>query len=124
MKILVVDDEEFIRTVAKKILERDGHEIILAESGEEAVQVMRRSDGQIDLALVDLTMDGLSGADTIVELRKLHPGLPVIISSGRPVEDAEAPDTLVAETTYLQKPYRAKELQLAVTVAATSRSEA
>ena len=124
MKILVVDDEEFIRTVARKILERDGHEIVLAESGEEAVQILRRTDGNVDLALVDLTMDGLSGADTIVELRKLRPGLPVIISSGRPLEEVEAPDSLLTETTYLQKPYRAKELQSAVLNTVASKSEA
>lgn len=123
MRILVVDDEEIIRSVARKILERNGHDILMAGSGEEALQVARISTRKPELALVDLTMAGLSGAETVHRLRELIPGLPVIISSGHAVEELHMPRELLRLTHFLQKPYRAKELVSAVQRASDHKEE-
>ncbi len=110
MKILVVDDEEIILNLATRILNRSGYEVITAESGDEALRMITDIDDEISLALIDLTMPGLSGIDTLRQLRDKLPGLPCVISSGQAADQNDIPSDLKAGTLFLQKPYRADQL--------------
>ena len=110
MKILVVDDEEMIRILSKKILERAGYEVLLVESGEEGIRELGDTPGDISLALVDLNLDGLSGVDTIREIRQIVSDLPVIVTTGQLVEEAGIPGDLTHRTFILKKPYVATKL--------------
>ncbi len=114
IRILVVDDEEMIRMLAQKILERSGYEVLLAESGEEGIKQAESASNSLDLVVVDMSMEGLSGIDTIGRLRKLMPDLPAIISTGHLVDISEIPSELAPNTSFLQKPYRATDLSDAV----------
>lgn len=110
MKVLVVDDEEMILSLATKILTRQGYEVITAYSGDEGLKLYARQPDQIDLLLIDLTMPGLSGFETLRRAREIKPGLPCIISSGQLADPDDTPNDLLNGLHFLQKPYRANQL--------------
>ncbi len=86
-KILLVDDEETVRTLAKRMLERIGFSVIVAENGRKAVEIFREHSSEIDCVLLDLTMPHMDGETACLELRKINPGVKVIISSGYSEQD-------------------------------------
>lgn len=110
MRILVIDDEEMIRTLAVKILEKAGHAVMTAESGREGIELVERNPEMIDVAIVDHTMPGLTGMETIREIRRLSSQLPCILSSGNIVELSHLPEDIRLGTYFLQKPYRPQNL--------------
>lgn len=110
MKILIVDDEEMILSIATKILKRQGYKVVTALSGEEGLQVCSEQSDQIDLMILDLTMPGLSGIETLRRVRQTCPDLPCIISSGHNDDWDDIPENLKAGVHFLQKPYRADQL--------------
>jgi CheY-like chemotaxis protein len=80
--VLVVDDEDAVRTFAASALNDAGFTVVVARNGEEALDHVRRNPTQFDAVLLDLTMPKLDGEDTLVALRMLAPGLPVVLTSG------------------------------------------
>jgi DNA-binding response OmpR family regulator len=80
-KILVVDDEKSIREALSKVLRAENYEVLVAETGKDAVE--RYGTGRIDLLLLDLNLPGGNGWATLDWLAKVNPLLPVIIISGR-----------------------------------------
>jgi two-component system, cell cycle sensor histidine kinase and response regulator CckA len=107
--ILVVDDEETIRTVAKRTLERRGYSVILAEDGRIALEIMERDGGRIDVVLLDLTMPGITGDQLLPLLRKIRRDLPVIVSTG--YGRSEVGRLMGTEgVEFLQKPYTGEQL--------------
>ena len=79
-RILVVDDEEAVRTLIELILRRDGHHVEVAANGQAGVDAV--SDTPFDLAFVDLLMPGKDGMRTIAEIRRIAPLLPIVGMSG------------------------------------------
>jgi DNA-binding response OmpR family regulator len=78
--ILIVDDDPQIRKLLSAILKRDGYGIITAPDGRQA---LRELDNQaVDLVITDLIMPGKEGIETIMEMRKKIPGMPIIAISG------------------------------------------
>lgn len=80
-RILVVDDERSIREALTKVLHAENYDVVLAETGPEAVD--RYGGGHIDLLLLDLNLPGGNGWSTLGWLAKVNPLLPVIIITGR-----------------------------------------
>jgi two-component system, cell cycle sensor histidine kinase and response regulator CckA len=80
--ILVADDEDPVRTLAATVLEDAGYTVELARDGAEAVQRLREQGDRIRLILLDLTMPVLGGAEAASELRRIHPGIPIVAMSG------------------------------------------
>lgn len=78
--ILIVDDDDQIRRMLRRRLERDKHQITEAADGEQALQACRNST--IDLALIDIIMPEKEGTETIMELQKNNPDLQIIAMSG------------------------------------------
>jgi diguanylate cyclase (GGDEF)-like protein len=78
--ILLVDDNREYLEATRLVLEREGHAVITAESGEEALAAARSAD--VDLMLLDYYMPGMTGEEVLVELRKFNPGLQVILQTG------------------------------------------
>lgn len=110
MRILVIDDEEMIRSLAQRILIRAGFDVLTAESGQSGLKLFSENFHQIDLVLLDLTMDGILGVDTLKRIRETSPNLPCIISSGQEPGSNELPYELNRNVCFLQKPYRTKQL--------------
>jgi PAS domain S-box-containing protein len=109
--ILVIDDEEVIRKVAKTSLEQlYGYTVLLAQNGEQGIELCRLHSNQIRAVVLDLMMPGLSGEETYRQLRLTHPNLPVILSSG--YSDSEAMLRFSGKDLagFLKKPYTAAEI--------------
>jgi DNA-binding NtrC family response regulator len=80
--VLVVDDEEPIRSVAEAILKRRGIPVFQAGSGREAIESLRQNLSAIKVVLLDMTMPDLNGYEALPFIVKLNPDVQVIISSG------------------------------------------
>ena len=109
-KVLLVDDEQMVLEVGKAILQRLGHAVVTAESGEEALEKFDHHHGAIGCVVLDLTMPGMDGKETFSRLRDLAPGLPIIISSGLSAEQVSAQFEESPATAFIQKPYQVAEL--------------
>jgi len=109
--VLVIDDEELIRILTENFLEQLGYKVLLADCGEDAVEIFKEKSSQIQLVLSDITMPGIDGIETVRQLRKIAPGLRAIISSGY---SNERIDSFPEKTVFLPKPYSISELQEAI----------
>jgi CheY-like chemotaxis protein len=112
--VLVVDDEEAVREVIVAVLEAAGIAWILCADGDTAVRLFKERSEEIRLVLLDLSMPGLSSEATFEELRRIRPGVPVLLSSG--YAEAEATSRFVGRglAGFIQKPYRPEALVAAV----------
>jgi signal transduction histidine kinase/ActR/RegA family two-component response regulator len=112
--VLVVDDEPMVRDVARAILQRLGLDVILAESGDEAVRLFAADPGGFALVLLDLTMPGLSGADTFREIRSLRPDAAVVLMSGYSAEEAGGRFVGKGLAGFVEKPFSTQGLVNAI----------
>ncbi len=108
--VLVVDDEELVRQVARGILERRGFKVLAAKGGLEAVSLFRDRAGQIDAVLLDVLMPIMDGEQACRELQRIRPEIPVVLSSGFSEADAARRFADLKFDGFLQKPYRAEAL--------------
>lgn len=80
--ILLIDDEEFLRDLGKRILGRSGYTVLTAASGKEALNLYEREKGKISLVLLDLNMPEMGGKECLEELLRINPGVKTLIASG------------------------------------------
>ncbi|MEO8634086.1 MAG: response regulator [Gemmatimonadales bacterium] len=108
--VLIVDDEKEVLRLMGRFLERAGFEAVLAPGGMEALARFREHGGEIDVIILDLTMPGMSGEETLAALRKLDPDLPAILTSGYTRSEFARRGTGMGISGFLQKPYLPSEL--------------
>jgi signal transduction histidine kinase/CheY-like chemotaxis protein len=111
--VLLVDDEEMIRNIGRSLLMKVGYKVLLAEDGQEAVEIYTQHAGAIDLVILDLRMPRLSGREALRRLRHFDPEARVLFSSGfssETITETEADGVL----GFVSKPYRAQDLANAV----------
>jgi CheY-like chemotaxis protein len=108
--ILIVDDEEIVRHTAEVILSNHGFRVVVAENGQEAVDLYRRLQSQIALVLLDMTMPVLGGEEALRQLKMMRSDVPVIVSSG--YDEQEALQRFGGQDIagFIQKPYTARSL--------------
>lgn len=118
-RILVVDDDTAVRGAIKTVLERDGHEVVLAGNGRAGVSAVENN--AFDVVICDIFMPGMDGIETIHAFHKSNPKMPIIAMSGFTFRDGHepAPDFLSLATKLgaacsLRKPFRPQELLKAV----------
>ncbi len=109
-KILVIDDEEMIRSLAERILQRDSHTVLTAETSANAISLFKEHSNSTDIILVDMLLDDMNGFDILSEIRKIAPNIPGVISSGNIYNDNDLPEDLKQNIYFLQKPYKASQL--------------
>jgi len=80
--VLVVDDEAALRSVASRILSRHGYRVLTAGNGGEAILLLERHEGPIDLLLSDVVMPGMSGPQLGERLQQRYPGIKLLFTSG------------------------------------------
>ncbi|MDB5308237.1 MAG: signal transduction histidine kinase [Gemmataceae bacterium] len=119
--ILVVDDEELVRNVARIVLEARGYHVLLAKDGLEAIDLYQREGNGVDLVLLDLTMPHLSGLDTLGRLRAIDPEVGVLICSGYSA-DVVPPGGGEGVLGFVRKPYPPNELVRSVQAAVARRA--
>jgi CheY-like chemotaxis protein len=108
--VLVVDDEPTLRSVMRRALARDGHEVLVAEDGARALKLAASHARRIDLLLTDVVMPGLSGLELARRLTRERPGIAVLYVSGFTFEEAMPSTDLSSGTAYLPKPFDAATL--------------
>jgi len=108
--ILVVEDEEMVMTVSRAMLEGLGFRVLEAKTGQEATNVVKTFDGDIDLAMLDILLPDMSGNAIYPFLMEARPNLKVIVFSGYAI-DGPAEEILHAGAQdFLQKPFTIAEL--------------
>jgi len=114
IKILVVDDEEGVRISLRKVLQRDGYEIMLAENGMDAVDIVLNHINEIETVICDFKMPGLDGLETLTEINKLNPEIIKIILTGYATLDRAIESVNSGIDGFLTKPFDNKELRLKI----------
>lgn len=109
--ILVVDDEEPIRRLASRMISRTGLHVRTACDGPEAIEIFERHADRIVAVLLDMTMPRMSGAETFRAIRQVRPDVKVLFSSGYDREQSLGQLAGERGIGFLQKPYRAQELE-------------
>jgi CheY-like chemotaxis protein len=109
--VLVVDDEESVRSLCLKLVRRFGFRAEGAVDGEEAIRFFREAPEAYDCVLLDLTMPRLDGLSTFRELKRLRADVPVILCSGFTEQDATRQFPKEGLAAFVQKPYRPDELK-------------
>jgi PAS domain S-box-containing protein len=108
--IVLVDDDEGVRAVSRRILQRAGYTVLSAPDGFEALRMIGESDGQVQLLVTDVVMPGLGGRDLVTRVRDTYPDLRVLFVSGYTEEGVRRHGVLDAESAFLEKPFTAERL--------------
>ena len=108
--VLLVDDEPIIVEVAEQMLRSLGFQVRTAGSGREALEVYERQGDGIALVVLDMIMPDMGGGETFDRLRRIDPGVRVLLSSGYSL-DGEAKEILnLGCSGFIQKPFRLSDL--------------
>ncbi len=114
-KVLIIDDEEFVRLTLGQILKKAGFDVIDAANGELGLRKLRQ--GPVDLVITDIIMPEKEGIETIIEIRRDYPDLPIVAISGGGrsgnTDFLKVAKAFGAKET-LQKPFRVNEVLDAV----------
>jgi signal transduction histidine kinase/ActR/RegA family two-component response regulator len=108
--VLVVDDDEAVRALAKWVVEKAGFGVVTARDGDEALRVFKANPKHFCFVLLDLTMPRMGGSEVAAELRVIRPEVPVVIITGHG-EDVMAAEAQVGIAEFLQKPFGPDQLR-------------
>lgn len=112
--ILVIDDEDLMRKTTKSILEVSGYNVILAENGDEGLEIFKNRHKEIAAVILDMSMPKKSGRDTFYEMLKIDPSVKVLLATGY-MHDERSEEILKSGVKgFIQKPYSVYELSEAV----------
>lgn len=106
--ILVIDDELGYREMMQMDLGDQGFRVLSAEGGAQALELLKGE--KVDLVLTDMKMPHMDGLDTILAIKKLDPGIPIVLMTGFAMEDRVRRALELAPTACLKKPFMIEEL--------------
>lgn len=111
LKILLVDDDDSVRTIVAGALENHGHYVVEANDGANALAIL--ADQAFDIAIIDFAMPGMNGAELADRIAKQWPTVPVMFASG--FADTDAIDSVMGrDAVMLRKPFRIDEMLAAI----------
>jgi DNA-binding NtrC family response regulator len=119
-KILIVDDEAFIRENLERILAEDGYRPFSTDSGDEAIKQV--AEEEVDLVLLDLNLGTKSGLDVLASLREVDPEVLVIIITGYGTVESAVEALKMGAYDYIKKPFKADAIRLIVRLALETQS--
>jgi PAS domain S-box-containing protein len=119
-RILVVDDEETVRGVAREFLKRLGYQVLTASDGQEAVETYRASAQEIDLVILDMVMPRLGGRECFRALKQINPEVRAVLCTGYGFNVATQEILDEGMAGFLQKPYQMSQLSEIVAAALKS----
>ncbi|MFH1350016.1 MAG: PAS domain S-box protein [Pseudomonadota bacterium] len=108
--ILIVEDDDSLRTTTSRILKRYGYRVLAAQNGEEAMKISRGHEGPIHLALTDVVMLGMGGRELAERLRSERPEIMIIYMSGYTDNAIAHHGVLDKGVEFIQKPFTAEDL--------------
>jgi two-component system, cell cycle sensor histidine kinase and response regulator CckA len=109
-RVLLVEDEDIVRSFAVRALKRQGYEVLEASTGVEALEVMEKHDHQVDIVVSDVVMPEMDGPTLLKELRQRNPELKIIFVSGYPHEAFETSLDKHQHFAFLPKPFSLPQL--------------
>ena len=109
-RVLVVEDEALVRDFACRFLRGEGYETVEASDGTEAIELLRRDPGMVDLVLSDVVMPRMGGREVADRLAQLRPGLPVLFMSGYTNDEIMRRGLLEPGMPFLAKPFSPETL--------------
>ncbi|MDD5475748.1 MAG: PAS domain S-box protein [Syntrophales bacterium] len=112
--ILLVDDEKMILDVGREILEFLGYRVYAAGSGLEAIDIYREKRDEINMAIIDMIMPGVSGGETFDRLRRINPSVKVLLASGYGIEGEARKIISRGCDGFIQKPFLIEQLSLKI----------
>ena len=108
--VLVVDDEDLVRTVAQRILEHNGFTVMTADGGRAALKMFNEHHERIDGVLLDLTMPDLNGEEVYRKMREIRPVVPIVVLSGYSEEHVADRFAGIGTVEFMAKPLNAADL--------------
>ena len=111
-KILIVDDEPIARDNLAHILKKDGYTPLLAENGQQAIDILKKEE--VDLVLTDLRMRGVDGMAVLAETKNLWPSTEVVVITGYASVDTAVEAMRLGAYHYISKPFKINELRAIV----------
>jgi PAS domain S-box-containing protein len=108
--ILLVDDEEIVRSINQELLEALGYHVLSAQNGPEALELFQQKQQRISLVILDMIMPGMNGATVFRHLRDLDPEVRVLLASGYSSEQETSAILEQGRCDFIQKPFSIKEL--------------
>jgi len=121
--ILIAEDDDMVRNLTVRILDRAGYHIMVAEDGREAIDLYMRHADKIDLAILDVVMPNKSGAEVLAEIRSHNVNLPILLTSGYSFNDFSDGLPRDDKIQVMQKPYKPHELLHAIKAILTAASD-
>ncbi len=112
--VLLAEDQEMVRNMAKTMLEHLGYEVLSAADGSEALELFQKHQGRICCLLTDLSMPGLDGWETLEAVREIQADIPVILASGYDQAQVMTGEHSELPQAYLNKPFQIAELKAAL----------
>ncbi len=112
--ILIIDDEQVLRTTTAAILEQLGYRVLLAKDGMEGVEMYKMYSEQVDLTLLDMIMPRMGGVTCAKAIRAINPDARILICSGFIKEESRSELHKLGISAFVKKPYRREELARAV----------
>jgi adenylate cyclase len=111
VKILIIDDEEGVRISLKKVLERDGYEVLLAERGAEGIEIVHQFPEDIETVISDFKMPGMDGLETLTAIGRINPDIIRIILTGYATLDRAIDTVNLGIDGFLTKPFDNNEIK-------------
>jgi len=108
--ILLVDDEDQVLQTTRAMLEEHGFTVVTATDGVEGVEAFRNQSARLSAVVLDINMPRMDGAEACRQMRRIAPGVPVILTSGFDEQEAVGEFTTAGLADFIQKPYRMKAL--------------
>ena len=108
--ILVVEDEQLVLRLLKRILSQEGYEVLTAADGEEAIEVFRSHKEEIDGVLLDIGLPKLSGVNVFQKMKEDNPDLRVVIASGYLAPEVKTEMVRAGVKHFFSKPYIFQEI--------------
>ncbi len=108
--IMVIDDEDVIRDITKKMLMECGYTVILASNGMEGLQIFKERQAGISAVILDMAMPRMSGRETYIEMKRISPAVKVLIASGFKFDQRVQDVMELGANAFIHKPYTLDEL--------------
>jgi DNA-binding NtrC family response regulator len=121
--VLVVDDEEDLRDILRRMLERRGFDTLTAADSEQAIATCRDHEGDIDVLVTDLGLPGASGGELSRAATAVRPGMGVVYISGLPKDIAVTKGLIPDDALLVKKPFTAELLIEALRLVIAERAQ-
>jgi CheY-like chemotaxis protein len=108
--VLLVDDEDMILDVGTRMLKKLGYQVFTARDGKEAISVFQKHRGKIDVIVLDMIMPRMGGGETYDRIKKIRPGVKVLLSSGYSINGQASEILNRGCDGFIQKPFNLQNL--------------